>query len=82
VSVQLDLGEDQLVVEGDLESSARGRDELQPGDAPAPAGEQGVRQTDGAGCVVSDDAELDADVVLVCHGSPFRTAARSGYPSW
>src|SRR5581483_147437 len=63
VALQRSLGEDQLVVEGDLEAAARRRHELDVLDDRGPAVQQFVRQTDGTRHVVSGNTELDAEVV-------------------
>jgi len=57
------LGEDQLSVERNLESSLRRRKQGDVRDYRSPAAKQLVRQTDGAGDVVSGNAELDLEVV-------------------
>jgi hypothetical protein len=68
VPFQGHLREDELVVEDDFEAPLRRRDELVGGDDVGPSGEDLVRQTDGSRCVVSGDAELDAETVsLVGH---------------
>ncbi len=63
------LRKDQLVVEGDLESSLRRGRHLDRGDDWRPPGEKFVRQTDGSGNVISGDAELDLQTMSrVEHG--------------
>jgi len=53
------LRKDELVVERDLEPTLRRGEELDVLDQRRPATQQLVRQTDGAGNVVSGNAELD-----------------------
>jgi hypothetical protein len=59
VTAERRLREDHLTVEGDLEASLRGGDQLNRLDDRRPALEEFVRQTDGVRDVVSGDAELD-----------------------
>lgn len=80
VAAEGGLGEDHLAVEGDLESSLRGRDEIEALDDRRPAGEQFVRQTDGTGKIVSGDTELDADAVAgVEHGGTSSAASGTNW---
>ena len=69
VALQLCLAEEQLIVELDLESPPRRRDQLNLGNHRRPFLEQLVRQTDGSWYVVSRDAELDGKAMLGvdCH---------------
>jgi hypothetical protein len=63
VPAECRLREDQHVIQGDLESTLRRGDQLDRRDDWCPAGEQFVRQTDGARDIVSGDAELDAEMM-------------------
>jgi hypothetical protein len=66
--VLLLLREDQLVVEADLERPLTRGDQLDAVDRILELGEDGVRQTDGPGTIVSSGAELDSD----SHGRSLR----------
>jgi hypothetical protein len=59
VAAHSGLGEDQLVVKGDLEAPLRRRQQFDGRQDRGPSPEQLVRQTDGARYVVSGNAELD-----------------------
>src|SRR5438105_1324068 len=65
--VQGRLGEDEIAVEGHLEAAFPGALQLDGVDHMRPPGEEFIRQTDGLGDVVSGDAELDVQMVLVRH---------------
>ena len=62
----LELGVEQLAVDGDLEAAAAGRDELEVVDLLLVSVQQLGRQTDGLWLVVSHRTVLDLDV----HGKP------------
>jgi hypothetical protein len=55
------LGEDALAVLRDLEDAAAAGDQLEGGDVGAEMLKQLLRQTDGAGQIVSSGAVFDAD---------------------
>jgi hypothetical protein len=57
------LREDHLSVQRNLESPLRRRKQGNVRDYGSPAAQQLVRQTDGAGDVVSRNAELDLEMV-------------------
>jgi hypothetical protein len=59
---RLELGVDQLSVDGDLEAAASRGDQLQLLDLLLVGGEQFVRQTDGLRLVVSHRAVFEFDV--------------------
>ena len=67
MAVQGGLGEDQVAVQRHLEAALARALQLDGVDDVGPSVEQFVRQTDGLGDVVSGDAELDLQLVLVRH---------------
>ncbi len=60
-TVEALLGEDQLAVVRDLEDTSAGGLEVEVLDLASVGVDKLFRQTDGIGCVVSNDAELDRD---------------------